>query len=238
VRSKKSADAGGSSDHPRRRVTLGRPTLEWELKQGHPRIVVAGVDEVGRGCLAGPVVAAAVILPEKIDKKSCPWIEDITDSKRVRAALREELSGKIQSWAGAWALGVASVAEIDEINIFHASHLAMKRAVENLNLEPAHVLVDGKFKPPGLSCDSTAIIQGDLKSLSIAAASIVAKVWRDQHMVELDSLHPGYGFGAHKGYATAEHSAALGKLGTSPIHRRSFSLQGISLGAQELLAES
>jgi ribonuclease HII len=201
------------------------PDLKWELKVGHPKITVAGVDEVGRGCLAGPVVAAAVILPADCSVKTYPWISKIADSKKISHEVRESLVPLIESWAVKFAVGTASVEEIDEINIHHASHLAMVRAVEQIRPgagEEFHILVDGKFIPKEFKGHSTAVIQGDDKCLSIAAASILAKVWRDRLMVELETRYPGYEFGKHKGYFTPAHRKALAKLGPCEIHRRSF----------------
>lgn len=201
------------------------PNLDWEKKSGFPKIAVAGVDEVGRGCLAGPVVAAAVILPKDCSLKSFPWIAKIADSKKLSPAVRESLAPQIEGWAVKWAVGIASVEEIDRINIHHASHLAMTRAIEKIRPhadEPFRILVDGKFIPKDLQGIATAIIKGDDKCLSIAAASILAKVWRDRHMVELETQFPGYEFGAHKGYFTPAHKKALAKLGPCEIHRRSF----------------
>lgn len=210
------------------------PDLEWELKQGHPEVCIAGVDEVGRGCLAGPVVAGAIILPAVVDWKGEPWIREITDSKELDAAQREELAPKILAWARASAIGVASVAEIDTINIYHASHLAMERAVAGLGLRAAHVLVDGNATPKVFRGRCTAIVKGDLKCLSIAAASIIAKVWRDRLMAEMDVTYPGYGFGGHKGYSTPVHQAALAALGACAIHRRSFSPVADRVSASQL----
>jgi ribonuclease HII len=203
----------------------GVPDLQWEHQVGHPKVTVAGVDEVGRGCLAGPVVAAAVILPADCSVKSFPWIAKIADSKKISHEVRESLVPLIEAWAVKFAVGIASVEEIDEINIHHASHLAMVRAVEQIRPtagEAFHILVDGKFVPKGFAGHSTAIIKGDDKCLSIAAASILAKVWRDRLMVELEARYPGYEFGAHKGYFTPAHRKALAKLGPCEIHRRSF----------------
>lgn len=177
--------------------------------------LVAGVDEVGRGPLAGPVFAAAVILdPGK-------RIDGLADSKLLSAARREQLEGEIHLHAVAWALGVATVEEIDALNIFHASLLAMQRAVQGLLHMPQRVVVDGTHCPV-LPCPAKAIVKGDAKIGAISAASIIAKVARDRRMVELDSLYPGYGFASHKGYGTAAHLLALQTLGVSPIHRRSF----------------
>lgn len=213
------------------------PDLSWERELGYPGALIIGIDEVGRGCLAGPVVAGALILPATVDFESEPWLRGIADSKCLTPEKREELAPRIEAWAGAFAVAAASVEEIDRINIFHASHLAMVRAAEGAlkalrqrvgggvapaGLEAVHALVDGKFLPKNLPCPATAIIKGDLQCLSIAAASILAKVWRDRHMTEQEALHPGYGFSAHKGYSTPAHAEALKRLGACALHRRSF----------------
>lgn len=199
------------------------PGLEFEKGVGYPRFAVAGADEVGRGCLAGPVVAAAVTLPEVISIETHPWLLEINDSKKVNAVTRERLAPLIVEWAGASAIGVASVDEINQINIFHASHLAIQRAIQALRIRPQHILIDGKFLPrQKLVAPATAVIKGDQKCLSIAAASIIAKVWRDQHMVTLDQKFPCYGFARHKGYPTSAHFLALKKNGSCEVHRRSF----------------
>lgn len=176
--------------------------------------IVAGVDEVGRGPLAGDVVAAAVILGD-----SPP--AGLTDSKALSPRQRERLAETIRSEAVAWSLGRATVAEIDELNILQASLLAMRRAVEALSVQPSLVLVDGNHLPRW-SYEARAIVKGDLSEPAISAASIVAKVTRDSEMVILDDLYPGYGFAAHKGYPTKAHLAALASLGASPVHRHSF----------------
>ncbi|MDX1592736.1 MAG: ribonuclease HII [Gammaproteobacteria bacterium] len=176
---------------------------------------VAGVDEVGRGPIAGPVVAAAVILdPDR------PVI-GLADSKSLCPARREALATVIRERALAWSLGRAEVGEIDRLNIFHASLLAMKRAVEGLDDSPLLALVDGN-RCPDLACAVRAVVGGDRRIAAISAASIVAKVARDAEMVELDATYPGYGLASHKGYCTAAHRAALARLGPLPIHRRSF----------------
>jgi ribonuclease HII len=197
-----------------------RVSAKWEIRLGHPARLVAGCDEVGRGCLAGPVVAGAVILPA--EPLRAPFAREINDSKKLTATRREHLEPLIKEWALSWALGVASVAEIDRLNIYHASHLALIRAVEALHLRPEAAIVDGNVVPRGFPCRGTAVIGGDALCLSVAAASILAKVARDRHMAEVELAHPGYGFRDHKGYATPEHSAALRKLGPTPVHRRSF----------------
>ncbi len=181
---------------------------------GTPRLV-AGVDEVGRGPLAGPVVAAAVILDEARP------IEGLADSKALSARHREELSVLIKERALCWALGRAEVEEIDRLNILQASLLAMQRAVMALAIQPELVLVDGN-QAPKLVYPVTTIIRGDATEPSISAASILAKVVRDAEMCDLDELYPGYGFSLHKGYPTRVHIDALQKQGVSPVHRRSF----------------
>ncbi len=176
---------------------------------------VAGVDEVGRGPLAGPVVAAAVILDPNRP------IEGLVDSKKISEKKRERLALEIREKALAWALGRAEVEEIDTINILQASLLAMKRAVERLPLAPHRALIDGN-RCPQMDCPAEAIIRGDATVDVISAASIIAKVARDQEMIELDTLYPGYGLARHKGYPTKMHIAALEELGVAHIHRRSF----------------
>ncbi|WP_171132175.1 MULTISPECIES: ribonuclease HII [unclassified Ruegeria] len=195
-------------------MTLPSFDLETALRdRGHLRI--AGVDEVGRGPLAGPVVAAAVILnPDDIP-------EGLNDSKKLTAKRRQALDKALRDWAEI-AIGEASVAEIDEHNILRASHIAMIRAVEALNPAPDYLLIDGNMIPRGLKIPSRAVVKGDAQSLSIAAASIIAKNWRDQVMVDLAQQHPGYGWDANAGYPTKQHREALQNLGVTPHHRRSF----------------
>lgn len=188
-----------------------KPADLFQDVTGH---LVAGVDEVGRGPLAGDVVAAAVILKD-------PPPEGVTDSKALSAARRETLAQTIRSEALCWALGRATVAEIDEINILQASLLAMRRAVEGLSLRPSLVLVDGN-RLPRWSFEARAIIKGDQTEPAIGAASILAKVQRDGEMLALHEHYPGYGFDRHKGYPTQAHITALESLGVSPVHRRSF----------------
>ena len=178
-------------------------------------ILVAGIDEAGRGPLAGPVVAAAVILDPKRP------IRGLADSKLLTPERREELAIRIRERAVAWATGLADVAEIDTINILHATMLAMRRAVEALPVSPEEALVDGD-RCPDLVCRVRAIVKGDRDVKPISAASIIAKTTRDALLVELDRVYPLYGFAQHKGYGTPEHLAALGMHGPCPIHRRSF----------------
>ncbi len=180
---------------------------------------VAGVDEAGRGPLAGPVVAAAVILDPV-----CP-IVGLADSKTLSPARRAALAVEIRSASIAWALGWADAAEVDELNILQATFLAMRRALLDLAVAPAHVIVDGNRCPDlrGLhECTVEAVVRGDATVASVSAASILAKCARDEHMSRLDERYPGYGFAAHKGYPTATHVEALRRLGPSPVHRFSF----------------
>src|SRR6516162_5033313 len=176
---------------------------------------IAGVDEVGRGPLAGPVIAGAVIL----DRKRLP--KGVDDSKQMVAEAREEAYARIMEMAVAVGIGEATVDEIDLVNIRQATHLAMARAIRALRLAPTFALVDGN-DPPALPCPCDTIIEGDARTISIASASIIAKVTRDKMMVELDALHPGYGWLTNKGYATPEHLEALDRLGPTRHHRRSF----------------
>jgi len=176
---------------------------------------VAGVDEAGRGPLAGPVVAAAVILGP------VPVAAMVRDSKQLSAARRESLAQAIRSQARAWALGRAEVEEIDRLNILQATLLAMQRAVTALALAPTRVLVDGN-RCPKLAIPSEAIVGGDRRVACISAASILAKVARDAEMIALETHYPGYGFARHKGYPTRAHREALARLGPTAAHRRSF----------------
>ncbi|WP_282024030.1 ribonuclease HII [Limimaricola cinnabarinus] len=176
---------------------------------------ICGVDEVGRGPLAGPVTAAAVIL----DPRRIP--EGLDDSKRLTARRRAALAAEIAEMAEV-SIAHASVAEIEEHNILRASHLAMIRAVAGLSAPPCHVLVDGNMVPRGLNHPCETLVGGDGRSLSIAAASIVAKVARDGIMADLARAHPGYGWERNAGYGTAQHKAALQDLGVTPHHRRKF----------------
>ena len=177
--------------------------------------LLAGVDEVGRGPLAGDVVAAAVILhPQQT-------ITGLNDSKKVTAKQRDRLFDMIKQQAMCYSIARASVAEIDQLNILNASLLAMKRAVESLQIQPEHVLVDGN-RIPDWHYAAEAVIKGDSRVPAIAAASILAKVVRDREMIELDKQYPGYGLAKHKGYPTKAHRDALKRLGVSPIHRRSY----------------
>ncbi|PWR18550.1 ribonuclease HII [Zavarzinia aquatilis] len=193
--------------------SLPPPDLSRETALGG---LVCGIDEAGRGPWAGPVSAAAVIWPA-----GAVLPAGITDSKKLSAAARERLYGEILATAHV-GIGEASVEEIDRLNILKATMLAMRRAVEALPVVPAHALVDGN-RAPALPCPVTTLVKGDALSLSIGAASIVAKVHRDRIMTQADLRFPGYGFARHMGYGTPEHSAALQRLGPTSFHRTSFS---------------
>jgi ribonuclease HII len=190
---------------------------------------VAGVDEAGMSPLAGPVAAAAVIF------EPGARIRGVDDSKKLDAASRDLLAAEIKQKAVAWSVGFAAVEEIDTINIYWAGLLAMRRAVEGLSCSPQHLLVDARHIKE-VAIPQQAIVKGDCKSFTIAAASILAKTARDALMQRLDGLHPGYGFAKHKGYPVGEHMSALKRLGVSPIHRRSFGPVRLSLGLPPLPA--
>jgi ribonuclease HII len=199
--------------------------LHWERRLWAKGVrSVAGVDEAGRGPLAGPVVAAAVILPVRWSETGAPDPEfaDLNDSKQLNAAAREAFFERLVNHPEIrFALGWAEAEEIDRLNILRATHRAMQRAIAALQPPPDHVLVDGR-PVPGLSVPHTALVRGDARSYSIAAASILAKVTRDLFMRDLDRKYPLYGFAEHKGYPTPRHLAALAQWGPCPAHRRSF----------------
>jgi ribonuclease HII len=177
-------------------------------------VSIAGVDEAGRGCLAGPVYAAAVVLGPA-------WPAGLNDSKKLSAMRREQLFAQIQAEALDWAIASASAQEVDQLNILQASLLAMQRAVGRLRAAPLEAWVDGN-RAPKLACRVRTIVGGDALEPAIMAASILAKVARDRHLIELDRQYPGYGFAQHKAYGTAEHLAALRQLGPCVEHRMSF----------------
>jgi ribonuclease HII len=183
---------------------------------------VAGIDEAGRGALAGPVSAAALVLPAR------PGLQDtldgVRDSKEMTPEQREFWAWRLKKFALSWGVGFASHQEIDELGIVPATHLAVQRALKELIPTPQHLLVDF-LELPDCSLPQTALVKGDARSLSIAAASILAKTSRDAWMCQMDSCYPGYGFAAHKGYGTAAHRQAIVRMGPTPIHRCSFHLQ-------------
>ena len=196
-----------------------RSSLTWKFERGlrpEGAAIIAGVDEVGRGCWAGPVFAAAAILPDGLEH------EHLNDSKMLKAGCRAELSAFLCGHREVrWSVGIASVEEIEMHNILRASLLAMRRAVEGLAMQPHLCLIDGNQKA-GLACREITIVDGDASCPSIAAASVIAKVARDRAMAELAALYPGYGLENHKGYGTPEHARALTLHGPCPIHRRTF----------------
>jgi ribonuclease HII len=193
---------------------------QWALTPG---IILVGVDEAGRGCLAGPVVAGAVYIPPvRAEELYASELAALNDSKQLSPAQRDHFFDLLtQTPDIVWATGQCSAAEIDTYNILVSTHIAMRRAVEALPIVAEHILVDG-LPVKGLPCPSTAIIKGDAQSLLIAAASVVAKVSRDRLMCALNEQYPQYGFAVHKGYGVSEHMAALYKYGSCPEHRHTF----------------
>jgi ribonuclease HII len=185
--------------------------------------LVAGVDEAGRGPLAGPVVAAAVIFPADVVREGLPSaLSGLTDSKKLSPGRRDRFFEALVGWRELdHGIGMADADTIDELNILRATHLAMRRAIAGLRQKPQHVLVDG-LPVPTIGYPQTAMVKGDSRSYSIAAASVLAKVTRDRLMLEYDRRYPNYGFARHKGYPTQEHLEALSRFGPCPIHRRSF----------------
>jgi len=199
------------------------PTFDIENTYGFASDArIAGVDEVGRGPLAGPVVAAAVVFPANF---AAPWLDKINDSKKLTEKQRTALAPLICEHCE-WAIGDATVDEIDRLNILQATFLAMQRAIAGLRVPPVHILIDGNHVPPQprytLPCKATAVIKGDSHSLSIAAAAIIAKVHRDALMQELHEDYPHYGWASNAGYGSAAHMAALERYGPTPHHRQSF----------------
>jgi ribonuclease HII len=195
------------------------PICGWRLENAARRsgaLRIAGLDEVGRGPMFGPVVAAAVILPDG-------WrLRGLTDSKQLTEEQRKKFDAAIRLKAEAWAIAAVDVETIDRVNIRRASLLAMRKAVEQLAVVPDYLLIDGcdTIEWP---CPQQAVIGGDARSVSIAAASVLAKVHRDRLLVELDAVYPGYGLARHKGYCSPEHLAALARLGPTPLHRKNWS---------------
>lgn len=208
---------------------MGAAQLAFNLVRDGLR---AGVDEAGRGPLAGPVVAAAVILDPR------RRVRGIRDSKVIEPEERAELAIKIRGAAIAWSVAWADVEEIDTLNILQATYLAMRRALIGLRVRPAHVQIDGdrcpSFAGLALDCSFEAIVDGDARRICIGAASILAKVTRDEMMVSLDALYPQYGFAAHKGYSTPQHYEMLNHYGPCPIHRRSFEPVRVALSGGQL----
>ena len=195
------------------------PSLEFEIEQNWPTRLIAGVDEVGRGPLAGEVVATAVILPQQ----ERPWFAELADSKKLSQSKREKLYDIIMAECDV-GIGRGTLQDIETLNILWASMLAMERAVGALSQTPDHVLIDGNRAPNGLVMPTTCLVKGDGRSCSIAAASIVAKVTRDREMLELHDQFPQYDWASNKGYPSPKHRQALADFGPSPYHRRGFKL--------------
>ncbi len=212
---------------PRPAPTLDREAALWSAGRG----LVAGLDEVGYGALAGPVAAAAVVLPRE---RRPSWLADLRDSKLLSAAQRERLAAAILAEAEACAIGYAAPSVIDSLNILRASHLAMGRALAALPVRPAYALIDGA-RAPAIGCDAKAVVDGDALVCSIAAASIIAKVARDRLMIALGRVYPGYGFAAHKGYGAPSHLQAIWELGPCAMHRRSFAPVRAALAGERQL---
>lgn len=192
-------------------------TYEKELLQKYT--IIAGMDEAGRGCLAGPVVTACITLANPIKR-----VNKVTDSKLINRKVRETLFDRIINNTNEYKIARATPEEIDELNILRATQLAMNRAIEELQSKPEFTIIDGRF-PPRFQFDYECIVKGDLKHYSIAAASILAKVYRDKLMIELDKEYPEYGFADNKGYGTRKHIEAIEKFGLSPVHRKTFMSQ-------------
>ena|ERR1700690_2620475 len=200
------------------------PDLAFERRLWHSGLTyIAGMDEAGRGALAGPVAVGAVILPNKSRLASA--LRGVRDSKQMTTLAREHLAPRIQASALAWSIGFASPEEIDSLGIVPATRLAALRAFGSLSVFPDFLLTDFRLELPELDLPQTSLVKGDVKCLSIAAASVLAKTTRDAWMCKLDSQYPGYGLGKHKGYGTPFHRQALKRLGYSAIHRRSFTLK-------------
>ncbi len=206
----------------RKKALMADPLEFSELNPSwNSSLIIAGVDEVGRGALFGPVVAAAVILPNSVLADLA--IAGVTDSKLLSAPQRQRLAAQIRSMAIAYQIGYASVREIDRLNILQASLLAMKRAILKLSVQPNFCLIDGNQPIPGLPIPQKTLVKGDQKSTAIAAASILAKVWRDELLTRLSLRYPQYDFAMNKGYGTSSHRQAIQKYGITPYHRKSFS---------------
>ena len=200
------------------------PDLACEIPLWQSLKNIAGLDEAGRGALAGPVCVGAVILPPN-DPNLTLTLRGVRDSKQLTPRAREQLAPQIKSAALSWGIGFASAAEIDELGIVPATRLAAGRALEALAVFPEYLLTDFRLELPELDLSQTALVKGDQRSLSIAAASILAKTARDDTMRKLDSSHPQYGFAKHKGYGTALHKKKIEEFGYSPLHRTTFKIK-------------
>jgi ribonuclease HII len=203
---------------------IQNPDLTYELNLWPYYRRIAGLDEAGRGALAGPVAVGAVILPMD-EPLLLPTLEGVRDSKQMTPLERQSLAPRIQESALSWCVAFASAEEIDRYGIVPATRLAALRALEGLSLPPQYLLTDFRLELPQLDIPQTSLVKGDTLCMSIAAASVLAKTMRDARMLELDSVYQGYELGKHKGYGTLTHRRAMRRLGMSPIHRRSFSLK-------------
>lgn len=203
---------------------ISKPNLFYEKNLWSAYDFVAGLDEAGRGALAGPVTVGAVILPKE-NSHLLKELRGVHDSKQLTPTKRNQLIPQIKKIALTWGVGFSSAKEIDEIGIVPATRLAMKRALENLSISPHFLLTDFRLELPESEIPQTAIVKGDQKSLSIASASILAKTARDEMMCELDKEYPQYHFEIHKGYGTLTHRTKIKQLGYSPIHRKTFKLK-------------
>ncbi len=207
------------------------PNLAFEMDLWQTgTLAVAGIDEAGRGALAGPVSAGVVILPP--DEKVMQILHGVRDSKQMTLAQRESARQKILCCATSWGVGFASAEEIDQLGILPATRLAACRALGGLRITPTHLLLD-YLHLPEIATPQTALVKGDCRSLSIAAASVLAKTSRDAHLCELGQTYPGYGFASHKGYGTLAHRQAIRRLGPCPIHRLSFALLDVEHNAED-----
>jgi ribonuclease HII len=204
---------------------ISNPDLSLEQELWPVYKYVAGLDEAGRGALAGPVCVGAVILPDD-EALLARTLSGARDSKQMTPRKRFELAPRIKAVACEWGIGFASAEEIDEIGIVPATRLAACRALESLSNFPDYLLTDFRLELPELDISQSALVKGDQKSLSIAAASILAKTARDQLMIDLDGQYPAYGFSRHKGYGTLTHRKKIGSLGHSPMHRKTFKIKG------------
>lgn len=227
AKKRESSRAAAIIDRERKRLSALERYERQARRQGFR--CIAGVDEVGRGPLAGPLVAAAVVFERQ------PWIPMLNDSKQLSEEEREALFDLIQARAAAVGLGVISVEELNASNLHVASLQAMQRALGRLHVQPDYVLVDGCYAIPALACKQLPLVKGDALSMSVAAASIVAKVTRDRYMNEMDVRYPQYGFRNNKGYATLEHRDALRSVGPSPIHRILFKTVALARDMQMTL---
>ena len=212
------------------------PTLDWETAVSPPYIHIAGLDEAGRGALAGPVTAAAVIFPRN-NPHLLDALQGVNDSKQLSAQVREQLFSRITHYAATYAVASVSAAIIDQVGIVPATKQAMMLALAQLAPAADYLLIDGLIRLPNCPLPQQAIIRGDSHSLSIAAASILAKVTRDREMIALDESYPQYGFARHKGYGTAAHLAAIGRYGPSPVHRHTFAPMRQTLILEAVLSQ-